>query len=370
MGEDLPTLNQGTHEQALNQLKRRVYLTGLMLAAFAALMGQVLNPAPQDLGDDLILPSFSLTSAVCALLLWRNPATLRMVERVLFGAVVALFTLNTYRNLELASLMREGIWLTALWGGLIYIYVYAVFDIRRSWYVSVGYFGAQVLVGMIALLPGVLAGGSLQPVLSPLLQFYFSQLGFLLVARLVIAYEERVVRFQHQAETLYQLAHSDPLTGIMNRRFLYSEIAQALTRSQRQNTPLALILLDIDGFKRINDTFGHEVGDRVLIRAASRFQTAIRHTDHLGRWGGEEFIVLLPETRLEEAVQIANRLRDALSETPLDGMLRVTASIGLTEFRSGDSLNDLVSRADQAMYDAKRSGGDGVRPWTPALLPN
>ncbi len=171
-----------------------------------------------------------------------------------------------------------------------------------------------------------------------------------------------------QQELRASLEHSsrtDALTGVFNRGHIDAELRREVERAKRGGEhSLALILLDLDHFKRINDEHGHAVGDEVLIEACRRLEGRLRATDLLGRWGGEEFAVVLTETDLAGAVVVAKDLRRRLAEAPFEtaaGPVRVTASFGVTSLLPTDDRSDRVLlRADGALYGAKRSGRDRV----------
>ncbi|MCS7173275.1 MAG: GGDEF domain-containing protein [Armatimonadetes bacterium] len=154
-------------------------------------------------------------------------------------------------------------------------------------------------------------------------------------------------------------ANTDPLTGLLNRRGIFAAFDIEAERHRRYGHPLSVVLFDVDHFKRINDRHGHSAGDRVLVRVARIVQGVIRPADSLARWGGEEFLLLLPETPLEGAVDLAERLRReiALQGTELGS---ITASFGVAEFHSSDNLGALVRRADAALYRAKERGRNAV----------
>ena len=162
-------------------------------------------------------------------------------------------------------------------------------------------------------------------------------------------------------EELRALAHHDALTGLHNRRWLEARLDDELTRQRRTRQPMALLLLDVDHFKRVNDTLGHAEGDTVLKRVARCLQQGCRGTDALARFGGEEFVVLLPETRLEGAHALAEKLRAAVARDA--GMpLPVTISIGLAMAWAGEgrSAAALLQAADEALYAAKAAGRNRV----------
>lgn len=168
-----------------------------------------------------------------------------------------------------------------------------------------------------------------------------------------------------RAEAL-RLANTDPLTGVLNRRRFIELAEGALRRAQHAEVPSSLLLLDVDDFKQVNDRGGHDAGDVVLQSVAKSVMDALRPSDILARWGGEEFVALLSETAQSEAVQVAFRLRDAVQGArapwPNTGVdTQVTVSIGVAcSVNSARSLDELVSLADVAMYAAKRQGKNTV----------
>ncbi|MFV3073882.1 diguanylate cyclase [Niveispirillum fermenti] len=170
----------------------------------------------------------------------------------------------------------------------------------------------------------------------------------------------------------------DPLTGLRNRTGLMEEVGRELARFARTGQPFCVALCDLDRFKSVNDTFGHEAGDRVLVAAAGCLGSGIRALDEAFRLGGEEILILLKETGLEEAVAVLDRLRADLAATPVqlaDGhVLHVTASFGvachgLAESAIGLMADQLLERADQALYAAKHGGRNRVEAWRPAHSP-
>ncbi|MDR3428831.1 MULTISPECIES: sensor domain-containing diguanylate cyclase [Silvimonas] len=166
-------------------------------------------------------------------------------------------------------------------------------------------------------------------------------------------------------ERLKELATTDELTGAPNRREWQRRCAQAVLLARRQDTPLSILLLDLDHFKQVNDTYGHLIGDLMLRAVTHACRESLRASDSFGRWGGEEFVVVLPDTPLGDAQQVAEKLRLAISAThvPLDGgeYVRITASMGVSRLRPSDvDLDDLLTRADHALYHAKEYGRNRV----------
>ena len=170
----------------------------------------------------------------------------------------------------------------------------------------------------------------------------------------------RDISARKAAETeLRNLAVTDTLTGVWNRRHGESLLAEDLA-ARRPGQVLSLLMLDIDHFKVINDTFGHQAGDHVLIEIASRVRRSLRGNDVVSRWGGEEFVVLLRDCALPDALVVAEEIRAAIAEVPFGTLGTCTVSVGDAEFRASEDLTSWLGRADQALYRAKRAGRNEV----------
>ncbi|HSQ42862.1 MAG TPA: diguanylate cyclase [Fibrobacteraceae bacterium] len=183
-------------------------------------------------------------------------------------------------------------------------------------------------------------------------------------ASLEKARQESEVSRQELIRTLRELerwATTDKLTELANRRQLEQRGESETARSSRYGTPLSLLLLDLDFFKQINDREGHHMGDQVLIEVAKVLRRHVRAMDIPGRWGGEEFLVLLPNTAGEQALQVAEKLRKAIAEHRYPSVNPVSASIGVANLQAGESLEALLGRADSALYDAKEGGRNQVK---------
>lgn len=159
---------------------------------------------------------------------------------------------------------------------------------------------------------------------------------------------------------LRQLAVIDPLTHAYNRRSMMDELEQALALFERYDTPSTLVMIDIDHFKRVNDDFGHEEGDRVLIALVALLQQRLRRTDRFCRYGGEEFVAILNEIELPQAIQLAESFCQQVRETQLTERCRITISCGVAQVQRGDTLLEWLHRSDMALYRAKTSGRDRV----------
>jgi two-component system cell cycle response regulator len=184
------------------------------------------------------------------------------------------------------------------------------------------------------------------------------------VVFIAVEISERVRLYQE----VQRLAIHDPLTGCFNRRHFLILTSQELDRSLRYKRPLSLLMLDIDHFKDFNDSYGHPIGDQILCALVDMCQSQMRNVDIVGRYGGEEFLILVPETSIEGARKMAERLRTKTEKTKVDtpaGILSLTVSIGVasieTELEQEQTVDSLIKRADQAVYAAKAAGRNCVR---------
>jgi diguanylate cyclase (GGDEF)-like protein len=207
----------------------------------------------------------------------------------------------------------------------------------------------------------------LHPITDMQLLYLICNIGlYIVIVVFVLLFEltktQGFIKLEQALKIINELAIRDELTGSHNRRHLIKLIEHEKERTARLGSLFCLCLLDIDYFKRINDTYGHSAGDTVLREFAATVQAQIRESDSFGRYGGEEFLLMLPETSIEEAKALAERVRkniEKLSFTDLPG-LAVTVSVGIAEFRVDESISQTVARADEALYLAKSSGRNRV----------
>src|SRR5665213_2339368 len=173
-------------------------------------------------------------------------------------------------------------------------------------------------------------------------------------------------RLRHNVQLSLEMAITDQLTGLHNRRYMSRHLDNLVSGAQKSGKPLAFLIMDIDHFKSVNDTYGHDIGDEVLRDFAGRISANVRGIDLACRYGGEEFVVVMPDTDFAFAMTIAERLRKSVEETAFvisrdPGKLNVTISIGIAaSLRDGDTADGLLHRADQALYRAKREGRNRV----------
>lgn len=174
-------------------------------------------------------------------------------------------------------------------------------------------------------------------------------------------------RLLFMQKKLRKQAETDSLTGLANRRSFFSSLQKEISRHQRHQHPLSMLLIDIDHFKKVNDSFGHIAGDHVLQELAITLEDSVREHDLVARTGGEEFCALLPETKRDEAADMAERIRQSVKSVHMEckicnaPMIKITVSIGVAEIASGEDVDKFYNRVDMALYCAKNAGRNCVK---------
>lgn len=247
----------------------------------------------------------------------------------------------------------------AQWFPLLYTTLFMFMQRDRAMITSMVLYGSILLPTIAKLFRSseVLRSDTVLPVL---MQMMFSH-PFYITA--LIGVSTLQISFAHaegKANAMSLAANTDFLTQTANRRATDQVLQQALVQAQQTGTRIAAIFIDIDHFKQINDTFGHEVGDQVLVAIAGLLKLHLRYTDTLGRWGGEEFIIIVTDTTYTASYELAKRLCQAISNHPFTLVGSITASFGVALSLPEDSVESLINRADKALYQAKRQGRNQV----------
>lgn len=178
---------------------------------------------------------------------------------------------------------------------------------------------------------------------------------------------EQQRQFEDIIQSLQQQAERDGLTGLYNRRKFNAVCGNEILRGRRYDLPLSLIMVDIDRFKCINDTFGHLVGDQVLVEVAHLLADRMRESDTLARWGGEEFMILAPHTGLSQALVLAEQIRGVVEGNRFSTAGKLTCCLGVTQQCDNDTVDWLIHRADTALYHAKNNGRNRVEVFSASL---
>jgi diguanylate cyclase len=186
----------------------------------------------------------------------------------------------------------------------------------------------------------------------------------LIAARRKVEVAERSIEaMKFELEQVKAMLQQDPLTSTLNRRGINDAFRQEASRCDRHSTPLCIALIDLDDFKAVNDTHGHQAGDQALVHVTNVVRTRLRPTDRIGRFGGEEFLILLPDTALRESVGVFTRIKRELAAKPLaarDSAIKITFSAGIAERTRGEALEAILERADSALYQAKQAGKNRI----------
>ena len=195
-----------------------------------------------------------------------------------------------------------------------------------------------------------------------LLFLVFIILGYVLVFA-GISSASQIISLQYNIEKLEWTSKTDPLTGLYNRRYIMEKFENEFISYKRNKRKFSLIIADIDFFKEINDTFGHDCGDRVLKVVSKNLQDAVREQDFVSRWGGEEFLLLLPETEIEGARILADRIREIIEEQIIEYngvQVSITMTFGVTVNDDYEIIEDTIKKADNALYEGKNRGRNCV----------
>lgn len=191
-------------------------------------------------------------------------------------------------------------------------------------------------------------------------QLYLSNVAVIGALLFFGALRDRMLEVSAVAERMRTLADTDSLTELPNRRRFEHALGEELERARRYDMPLSLVVFDLDDFKRINDTHGHDAGDFALVAVCQTVSPRLRAHDFFGRWGGKEFVVMAPHVPLREGVRLAERIRQDLKSLRLGVSAELSASFGVATARPEDDLVSLVKRADNALYRAKKAGKNRV----------
>ena len=333
----------------LTPLRRRMALWLLPLGALLAGVAHwASRPGGVDPVDRVFLPLMGAGFLLLALLLWRLPPSARWAIPTAH-ALIASYLLSTLSYQLLFQPNPTGLSPAAFWVPFFYFSSYLFFPARKAVRAALLYLMALFLLALL----GTFRGHFQATHLNALAQFFGANLAYVGLLYLLVRMKEEYMEAQLDAYT-------DFLTGLRNRRYLEIVLERELFRLGRYGRPLSLILLDLDGFKAVNDAHGHDVGDRVLRTLAQCLEAHVRRSDRAVRLGGEEFAVVLPETELSKALQLAERLRQEVGRLEVPPVPRLSASFGVAQAHPTDSPLSLLKRADEAMYRAKRKGKNRV----------
>jgi diguanylate cyclase (GGDEF)-like protein len=338
----------------LNELKRITYFWALLIAV--PTLGLVWWFRLDDPFIRFLYPVFAL---LCGLWIWRLWARtgLERVEKETITGVGVFFGLKFAFNLFFTDLSANWAEIESSYWALAYVMVlvYIVFTPRQGLMVGLAIVVLTLALGLFRLGAEFSSGRHQEEFLA----FVRGEIRLLAMAGLLYllaAVKDRLAQMNRQVEEMHTLARTDPLTGLPNRLAL----SEYLEVEAHQPQGLNVVLLDIDFFKQINDRYGHNVGDEVLKEVGRRLRASLRRGDVLGRWGGEEFMIVMRGDSQHDVLAAVERLREDIAFWPFELVGAVSASFGVAEGHMGDSINNMLERADKALYQAKHLGRNRV----------
>jgi diguanylate cyclase (GGDEF)-like protein len=332
---------------------------GLMLAVCAIeWTGGVINP-----WDRVLQPLMAslLLAYAGALARWpQHTQRLRLAAVLTFNAYIAATAMVMLFAMP-PPLNEYQFFSTMYWLPLGYGTAFIFLGARQAAVVSGAIFGLLfVPIGLTLARHGA---GHWGPEFAPLAAVLaVAQVAYIVLLAAIATLRAGYHRAEAHAQLMQSLATTDPLTGLPNRRALDDCLQSALAAAHRHAESVSVALIDVDHFKRINDRYGHAMGDRVLVQLGHRLAADLRASDRLGRWGGEEFLLVSGHTPLPAALELAERLRASVAGFGFGHGEPVTVSIGVAQVRQGDDADTLLARADEALYRAKDAGRDRVEP--------
>ena len=349
-------------EDPIEAAKRKIFLIGTPVGVLSilAVWGIGLAQNKITIANIFILPLLAFVFLSLDILYWQEIIALRVYELIIYGCVVA-YTLFEFGSIIITTTLLNDSFSPGftLWMPFVYIMSFLVLGTNRALYISIFFFLATLIFGVASVIH-FMAGGQVFPNISLLMQVYFASAFYIAVLYLVSRIKDIYLSDHVIAGDMSKLAMIDSLTQVDNRRLLTQLLKEEVTRAERHALPFSVILFDLDHFKHINDSLGHNSGDEVLREVAGQLRQDIRTSDPFGRWGGDEFLVLAINTDGKQAVELAERLRESLEKCTFRTAGKVTASFGITTYQVGDSPETLIRRADMGLYKAKSNGRNRV----------
>lgn len=309
-----------------------------------------------DLVEYVGAPIAISLEAVLVYILWRNPRTLPFVLKTIYwfmtaGISVKLLVLLFFSEVEIYHQFVQ----ISPWMYINYLIPFFIFRSRAAIIVSASVYGVWVVISV-----GFwVINTDRSEFSSVFIQTYVAQCILIVFVALYTRLQTFYFNAKNSVRHMERLASTDFLLGIANRRSMQIELTYQLVYAEENGTSLSVVLLDIDHFKQINDTYGHPEGDAVLIEVSSLLQRSLNGRGLLGRWGGEEFLVVLPHFNSGEAKECADKIRRDIEIYPFK-IGHVTASFGVAEYQAGDKSEALLERADNALYKSKNLGRNRV----------
>jgi len=344
--------------ESLEKSKRLAYMLALACGVFIFLLSWVIKD-PDDIFILFLYPVFALVLAGMLLMVWRSSYPLQSLEAVMFTVVAAFILGRLAWHFHFAGSVDEHLLMLAgghYWSvGVLIVGGFVMLDHKKGLVAGTLVIILSLLIAATGMAGDVPSGQVSQQTLIYLLRVYL-----FLVLLLGLTAAATTLRDKYRdaliwTKSLQELASTDMLTGLANRRAAEEFLENQVYAARRYGRKVSVIMADVDFFKQVNDRYGHARGDTVLVELARLLRNSVRETDLVARWGGEEFVIIAPEISLQEAKELAERCRRKIAAGQVSS-INLTMSFGATEFRERDSVDTVLSRADNLLYKAKSSG--------------
>lgn len=337
-----------------DHLKRRVMMTILALSWVSSNIGWALMEA-RGPTTPVLRAVFGLNMVfhpVVFVVVWRRLLAAHLVDLACLvfaaGICAACMALGLYSPVHGAGIDLQPLY---LWIPVIYVFVFALAGHRHSLYLSLAIMALFFVISLPYLVNHITERNG-----NFTVQLHLVSAVLVTALHFFASYQKRLQAAQLTVEDLAHLANTDELTQVANRRRIVEVLMAEMARFARYGHAFSIVLIDIDHFKTINDRHGHAAGDQALIALTHRMRQSLRKVDVLGRWGGEEFIVVMPETGYEAALHSAAALCRQVADGPVLESLGITVSCGVASVLDRDDPDAMLRRADAALYEAKRLG--------------
>ncbi|WP_174733432.1 GGDEF domain-containing protein [Mesobacillus harenae] len=339
------------------KLKRKIFtnLLPIFILSFLIILLLLIKDDAMDTINIITFFILLIGLTFCFLLLFLNKELFRYIEIIIcfIASFIYIFRVFNTILIDLGVAGNVQLGSVAYWSPIVYILLFFTFRGSKAYQIS-------WLIYAITLIPGIyhifLSDSRSIPTLDALIQFYIANLGVIIS----LFYLQRVLETYLQAEASQQLAYTDYLTSLPNRRKMDALLHQEIKRARKEVTAVSAILFDVDYFKKVNDRYGHDVGDSVLRELTYLINGSLEEADHFGRWGGEEFLIIAVNKNLNNGAALAERLRTVVENHKFDTVGFLTCSFGVSELNDHDLAKDLLKRADIAMYQAKETGRNRI----------
>jgi len=348
-------------------LKHQIYIIALSLGTLASLAGWGFKYFTKQMDglEYVIFPVITIYCIILLLIIVSMKRLTNLIEVMLFGGTGLALLVRFYDILFLMArpdfpAMTMAFTDLFYWFPLVYVLAFIIIESQTVvLYGSSGFFVLSLIIGAVYALVNIHNPESLN-IIYILIRFYLANLTYIILLAVGIRLNKQYILARIVTERMTYMAHTDHLMNIANRRQLDEAIISFIINARHYGEKLSAIMFDLDHFKRVNDKHGHNVGDAVLREVATLIKSLLRENDLVGRWGGEEFLIIVPNSDFAATKEMAERLRRAVKNHVFEQNLRLTASFGVSGYEEAEPAADWLKRADEALYLSKKKGRNQV----------